>query len=119
MEADAFAEEHVFRPLGIRDYQWTRYPDGSIEADGGLALRPRDLAKIGRLFLAGGEWQQMSLGSGDNKVSYYLMPGYGGNILAVFPTFDMVIAFTGANYEWDVRSVYRKMFRDQLLPALR
>ena len=151
MEADAFAEEQVFRPLGIDDYEWTRYPDGSIETDGGLALRPRDLAKIGRLFLAGGEWdgdrivsrewveestrtqikfrgagagygykwQQMSVELDGRTVDYYFMPGYGGNILAVFPTFDMVVAFTGANYDWDVRSVYRKMLQDELLPALR
>jgi CubicO group peptidase (beta-lactamase class C family) len=151
MEADAFAEEHVFRKLGISDYEWTRYPDGSLETDGGLALRLRDLAKIGRLFLDGGEWegdrvvsrewveastgrqiklrgqgagygykwQQMSLEYDDGTISYYFMPGYGGNILAVFPALDLVVAFTGANYDWDVRSVYREMLQDRLIPALR
>jgi CubicO group peptidase (beta-lactamase class C family) len=46
-----------FRPLGINQYGWTSYPDGSIETDGGLALRPRDLAKVGQLFLNSGVWE--------------------------------------------------------------
>jgi CubicO group peptidase (beta-lactamase class C family) len=56
MEVGKFAEKYLFHPLGISEYAWTRYPDGSIETDGGLALRSRDLAKIGRLFLNNGEW---------------------------------------------------------------
>jgi hypothetical protein len=42
-----FAEDHLFVPLGIHEYLWTKYPDGTVEADGGLALRSRDLAKFG------------------------------------------------------------------------
>lgn len=57
MEVDQFAEEHLFRPLGVSDYIWTRYQDGSLETDGGLALRPRDLVKIGQLLLNRGAWQ--------------------------------------------------------------
>ena len=57
MEVSAFAEKYLFRPLGIKDYTWTSYPDGSLETDGGLALRSRDLAKIGLLFLDDGVWK--------------------------------------------------------------
>ncbi|MBN2089765.1 serine hydrolase [candidate division KSB1 bacterium] len=56
-EDNQFAEQHLFHPLGISDYLWTRYQDGSFETDGGLALRSRDLAKIGQLFLNKGQWQ--------------------------------------------------------------
>jgi len=56
MELGAFAETALFRPLGIQGYLWSTYPDGTVEADGGLALRPRDLAKIGQLFLNRGKW---------------------------------------------------------------
>jgi len=61
IEVDKFVEENLFNTLGISEYLWTRYPDGSIETDGGLALRSRDLAKIGQLFLNKGKWagQQM------------------------------------------------------------
>jgi CubicO group peptidase (beta-lactamase class C family) len=57
MKLTDFAEKHLFHPLGITDYSWTSYPDGSVETDGGLALRPRDLAKIGQLFVNNGEWE--------------------------------------------------------------
>jgi CubicO group peptidase (beta-lactamase class C family) len=53
----SFAEEFLFRPLGITDYLWTTYRDGTPETDGGLALRPRDLAKIGQTFLQQGRWR--------------------------------------------------------------
>jgi CubicO group peptidase (beta-lactamase class C family) len=56
MDVAQFAEASLFGPLGITDYSWTKYPDGSIETDGGLALRSRDLAKIGQLFLNRGMW---------------------------------------------------------------
>ncbi len=56
---DAFAEEVLFRPLGISDYEWigSRAWDTSPSAASGLRLRPRDLAKIGSVMLHGGRWQ--------------------------------------------------------------
>jgi CubicO group peptidase (beta-lactamase class C family) len=61
MEVASFAEEYLFKPLGISDYAWTSYPDGSVETDGGLALRSRDLAKLGELFLNGGLWNNQRI----------------------------------------------------------
>ena len=61
MEVDRFAELNLFHPLEISDYVWTRYQDGSLETDGGLALRSRDLAKIGQLFLNKGNWQEKEI----------------------------------------------------------
>jgi CubicO group peptidase (beta-lactamase class C family) len=55
--ADTFAEKYLFGPLGISDYRWGRHPDGTINTQGGLRLRPRDMAKIGYLFLKEGRWQ--------------------------------------------------------------
>lgn len=57
LAADEFAERFLFGPLGISDYAWWRYPDGTVQTGGGLALRPRDAAKIGLLMLDGGTWQ--------------------------------------------------------------
>jgi CubicO group peptidase (beta-lactamase class C family) len=65
MEVGAYAETTLFGPLGIDDYLWTAYPDGSVETDGGLALRPRDLAKIGQLVLNEGEWEGTRIVSED------------------------------------------------------
>jgi CubicO group peptidase (beta-lactamase class C family) len=56
MRADKFAERFLFEPLGITDYYWGKLPDEIVQTGGGLYLRPRDMAKIGQLFLAGGRW---------------------------------------------------------------
>jgi CubicO group peptidase (beta-lactamase class C family) len=57
LRADKFAERYLFSPLGITNYFWGKAPNGVVNTLGGLALRPRDMAKIGYLFLNGGRWQ--------------------------------------------------------------
>jgi len=52
-----FANEALFRPLGITDVQWIKMPNDEFAADSGLRLRPRDLAKVGQLILQHGQWQ--------------------------------------------------------------
>ena len=57
-ELEEFAREELFRPLGIYDVVWRGEPDesGMPAAASGLRLRPRDLAKLGSVFLNGGRW---------------------------------------------------------------
>ncbi len=54
---DRFTDEHLFKPLGITDWTWTRDKAGHPHAMAGLRLRAVDLAKIGQLLLDGGVWQ--------------------------------------------------------------
>ena len=56
LPADKFAERYLFSPLGITNYYWQKAPNGVVNTLGGLWLRPRDMAKIGQLFLNGGRW---------------------------------------------------------------
>jgi len=56
MGAAAFAKRYLFEPLGISDYEWRNLTGGLIDFPGGLSMRPRDMAKIGQLYLNGGRW---------------------------------------------------------------
>lgn len=81
LEVGVFAESRLFQPLGISKYLWTSYPDGSVETDGGLALRPRDLAKIGQLYLNEGTWNEARIVSADwvrESTRERLRFGFGG-----------------------------------------
>lgn len=53
---DDYAREHLFGPLGIRDFYWKHTPLDLPDTEGGLYLTSRDLAKLGLLFLHGGVW---------------------------------------------------------------
>lgn len=53
---DAYAERHLFEPLGIDDYHWKKTPTGHPDTEGGLYLEALDLARIGQLYLNDGVW---------------------------------------------------------------
>jgi len=53
---DAWAEENLFRPIGIDEYYWKLTPTGEVDTEGGLYLSAHDLARIGYLMLREGEW---------------------------------------------------------------
>lgn len=122
--ADDYAREHLFAPLGI-EFFWKRTPKGLADTEGGLYLTPRDLAKIGFLYLHDGVWDgrrilpegwvrkstrewtktdQPAYGygyqwwtiSGDPSGSF-LAWGYGGQLLIVVPKQDLIAVFTGWN----------------------
>jgi CubicO group peptidase (beta-lactamase class C family) len=51
-----YARAKLFSPLGITDFEWLGSLAGVPAAASGLRLRPRDLAKIGSLYLHDGRW---------------------------------------------------------------
>ena len=55
---DKFAEERLFKPLGMQNYHWTGADQtGSVSGGWGLRLRAVDMAKLGVVMLHGGQWQ--------------------------------------------------------------
>lgn len=54
--ADEFAEAHLFRPLNIIGARYL-VDSGEVDTQGGLTMRPRDMAKIGWVHLNDGLWQ--------------------------------------------------------------
>jgi CubicO group peptidase (beta-lactamase class C family) len=55
---DRYADEHLFKPLGMRNVHWTGADQtGTVSGGWGLRLRAVDMAKLGMLMLDGGRWQ--------------------------------------------------------------
>jgi CubicO group peptidase (beta-lactamase class C family) len=55
--ADEYAAAHLFKPLGIKRWNWDYgMVDGYRLMDGSLMLRPRDMAKLGMLVAERGNW---------------------------------------------------------------
>jgi len=51
-----FAKKYLYDPLGIQAGPWWSSPDGITEIEGSHWLRPRDMAKLGYLYLKKGKW---------------------------------------------------------------
>jgi CubicO group peptidase (beta-lactamase class C family) len=115
-----FAEENLFKPLGITRYAWSE--DGAGTTIGGfdLQLSPRDMAKFGYLYLHGGKWDgkqvvseawvkkstttltkpYASLGYGYQwwttpSLNMYACRGLYNQMIYVLPDQDLVVAITG------------------------
>src|SRR5579872_210867 len=125
--AEDYANEKLFAPLGITDWHWDRDPQGLTIGDGELFLLPRDMAKIGYLYLRHGEWEGKTLlppgwadvlnhplvnmhASWDSKLRYsnfiwvfpdkhaYMANGKDGQLITVFPDLDIVAVTTARKF---------------------
>ncbi len=62
---DHFADTVLLAPLGITTRRWYRMSADVVLASGDLELRPRDMAKLGQLFLNRGMWDGRRVISAD------------------------------------------------------
>ncbi len=53
---DQFSDTYLFTPLGISDFSWYFMRPDFVYASGDVSLRPRDVAKLGQLYLQDGMW---------------------------------------------------------------
>ncbi|MEK9996339.1 MAG: serine hydrolase [Halieaceae bacterium] len=60
-DIEEYALRHLLEPLGIEDYYWDRTPSGLADAQEGLYLSTRDLARIMLLVHQRGRWQGRQL----------------------------------------------------------
>lgn len=56
-----FADDNLFGPMGITNYQWDQDSTGVYCGGSNLYMTPRDLAKFGILYLHQGKWQDRQL----------------------------------------------------------
>lgn len=122
---DDWADDVLFRPLGIDTMAWQYTPTGTAMTGGGLALRSRDLLTLVQLYLDGGtragrrivpeRWVEQSLrprARVRDGVDYgylwwlptladhpaFMMTGNGGQKVVGFPDLGIAVAVTTTSY---------------------
>lgn len=143
----ALARRELFEPLGIRDVAWPADPQGNNYGWGDLQLHPRDMAKIGQLFLQRGCWGERQIISenwigdatrghvtqtgGDDQYGYFWwVPGpeypgvfeaigRGGQRITVWPAKDLVLVYTGGGFNNNdlTKFILKAIQSDVALPA--
>jgi CubicO group peptidase (beta-lactamase class C family) len=120
------AREELFAPLGITHVAWPTDGDGVSHGWGDLELEPRDMAKLGYLWLHNGRWEDRQVIPADYLaqaltrhinvqpgIDYgygmWLYPGHspvdfeangtGGQRITVVPSLDMVEVTTGSDLD--------------------
>lgn len=53
---EKYADEKLFKPLGVKKYTWQYTPQKVASTAGGLRMRALDFAKFGQLYKNGGLW---------------------------------------------------------------
>lgn len=139
MDVLSFARERLFTPVGITEVSWKKDRAGSYAGGGGLQMKPRDLARLGELYLRGGVWEGRRVvpeawvresvrpridASEDMRYGYhwwipvdgvYAARGFGDQMLWVVPEQQMVIVMTAGS----ARPLTRNLAELFILPAVK
>ncbi len=119
-----FAQKVLFEPLGITKYRWEVDSKGIPIGGWGLALTPREMAKLGYLYLHQGEWDGQQIVSSqwvekatqkhidtDDELDYgyqwwinprlgaYMALGRFGQTIFVLPDADLIFVTTAGSLE--------------------
>ncbi len=144
---DKWAEEKLFKPLGITNYYWKETPKGEIDTEGGLYLTPHDLAKIGSLILNKGKWDNEQVISKSwieksiepnegffEQIKYgyqWLIPshengqakiiagnGYGDQYVMISPEHDLIVVFNGWNHHDIPEKSTWDVLQSRIIPSI-
>ena len=142
---EEYLESRLFAPLGIKNYDWEKSPQGLNTAGYGLRIKTEDIAKLGQLYLQKGKWQDKQLlpeawiveatqkqttsQGGDNdwsqgygyqfwrcKPGFYRGDGAFGQFCMVMPEQDTVLVMTCESF--DLQKTMNVAY-DTILPALK
>jgi len=136
-----FADQYLFQPLGISRVVWDVDSTAIAVGGWGLQLTPRDMAKLGYLYLRHGQWdgQQIvsaewvanatrthtetggELGYGYQWWTYpslkaYTALGRGGQTIFVVPELDLIVVTTA---ELNNHDPIFQLIEQYILPAVR
>jgi CubicO group peptidase (beta-lactamase class C family) len=141
-----FGRKHLFDPLGMRDVVWGDDPQGRSHGWGDSHFYPRDIAKLGYLYLHQGQWKGQQIVARD-WVAMSTTPaaaartepgglgvewgasngangrqfggtGRGGQTLIVWPDLDMIVVSTaGGNAGQLAQLIRQAVTADAPLPA--
>jgi len=140
MNTGDFAEQTLFKPLGISNVKWDRDETGIPIGGWGLQITPRDMAKLGYLYLQNGQWDGEQIVSSqwvenatqthtetDSELGYgyqwwtypslaaYTALGLYGQTIFVVPEVDLVIVTTA---EMDNHDEIFQLIEQYILPAV-
>lgn len=143
----SYASDVLFEPLDIALPGWDRSPRGYYLGGNNMSLRPRDLLKVGILYLQGGTWEGTALlppewidrslqprfRSPWNGMGYghlwwasdwggeevFSAWGYGGQFLVIVPRLDLAVVATSslARSERGHNRRMRRFFDRYVIPA--
>ena len=146
LSAYEFAQQHLFEPLGINDISWQEDILGISKGGWGMKMRPRDMAKLGYLYLNQGMWDGMQiiptewitastkryiqvpepLEPWDLYMGYswwlhedglYAAHGMKGQFIYVIPELDLVVVIT-ADIPDDQYAEPQLLIRDYIITAV-
>lgn len=141
MQTNDFAQKYLFEPLGIADFKWEASPEGTANGFGGLWLKPRDMAKIGQLYLNCGIWNDRQIISSKyvetstqplidgrwedehygfqwwiNPAGFYSAIGMYGQAIYVLPDQNSVVVFA-SNITDENMYISGTLLKEHVIPA--
>ncbi|MEM1295407.1 MAG: serine hydrolase [Verrucomicrobiota bacterium] len=143
---EEFADNVLFGPLGISKVAWQKNQQGNAATGYGIEMRPRDVAKIGKMIENRGVWEGKRIVSENwleqsfqrhgsllgidygylwygeryefesRSIQSHLAMGHGGQFLILFPGLDAIVVIAASDYDFEID--FYSLVRTKILPVL-